>query len=810
LVVKLRVISYGILVIGAFTGTAPGELTVSVNPEAKSLFVYEPFTVLLETGAEAESPQVQSGGGFTVTGIIKTENGYRIELIPEEAGMLTLPPIEIRAGEETAQTPPLRLAIDAPRRAAEMSLRTELSATNLFVDQPVKMTITWNSPVPFPRCQDLLLDIPLLRNSQWEVYPLEPGVPENERIGLPVNNQRAIARLAPGELSFSFMLVPRRAGISAAAEIRLNCALVEDKRSSSQYPSYFDNHFFNRPDPSDRFERIWLTSATPELTVQAQPEACRSPRYSGIAGGGTATAAIRPTEAVVGQPMLLTLDLQDLPFGPGIPELPKAVLEGIGSEFQITPHPLHETATANTRSFTYVLRPLRSGIEKIPAMVMQIFDPDKKTYRTVRTEPLSIRVDPDGEKIVYEPHTSEDRKPQTPLSGIRGNRKESRLTMKTYTLFELVAAGAWVLWLLPPLLWLALRPWLRRHDRCRIDPVYAHALRAARCFHRTVKLGEEAAWKTYLADRFGLNADAVTYETVAPELEKQSVPDELLKAVQDRFKRRDTEHYAPPSTPPQTAPPASELVRKIEKSTRLLLLLICLLPIFDSDAAAPDQLFGQAMQIRAEKPDEATPLFTEAALGFEAERHFFNAGNSWFFAGENGRALANYRAAESRRPFDKQLRESIAFIRTQRADIFQISEKPTAKISRVWKQFGRWSPVIRGGLLTLIYLTGWAAFLIARFTGKRIPRRAWIVFGIVAAVPATSLVRSVFQPLEGVIIQTTEAYFGPGYAYDKAMEAPLHEATEFQWMETRDGWVHARLPDTSEAWLRDTACQSIR
>jgi hypothetical protein len=807
---KLRIISYGILVIGACTGTALGELTVSLKPEAKSLFVYEPFTVLLETGAEAEPPQVPSGGGFTVTGIKKTEKGYRIELIPEETGMLTLPPIEIRSGEETALTAPLRLAVDTPRRAVEMSLRTELSATNVFVDQPVKLTILWNSPVPFQRCQDLLLDIPLLRNSQWEVYPLEPGVPENERIGLPVNNQRAIARLAPGELSFSFMLVPRRVGISAATELRLNCALMEDKRSSSQYPSYFDNHFFNRPDPSDRFERIWLTSATPELTVQAQPEARRSPRYSGIAGGGTATAVIRPTEAVVGQPMLLTVELQELPFGPGIPELPEAVLEGIGPEFQITPHPLHETTTANSRSFTYILRPLRSGIEKIPALVMQIFDPGKKTYRTVRTEPLSIRVDPDGAKTVYEPHTREDRKPQTPLSGIRGNRKESRLTMKTYALFELVAAGAWILWLLPPLLWLALRPWLRCLDRCRIDPAYARALRAARRFHRSAKQGEEAAWKTYLADRFDLNADAVTFETVALELEKQSVPKELIKAVQDRFKRQDTAHYAPENTPPQTAPSTAELARKIEKVTRLLLLLICLLPAFDSDAATPDQLFGQAMQIRAEKPDEGTPLFTEAALEFEAEQQFFNAGNSWFFAVENGRALANYRAAENRRPFDKQLRDSIAFIRAQRIDIFQTSEQPTAKIPQVWKQFGRWTPTIRGGLLTLMYLTGWAAFLIARFIGKRIPCRAWIVFGIVAAVPALSLIQSVFLPPEGVIIQTTEARLGPGYAYGKALEDPLHEATEFQWLETRDGWARVRLPDESEAWLRETACQSIR
>jgi hypothetical protein len=43
----------------------------------------------------------------------------------------------------------------------------------------------------------------------------------------------------------------------------------------------------------------------------------------------------------------------------------------------------------------------------------------------------------------------------------------------------------------------------------------------------------------------------------------------------------------------------------------------------------------------------------------------------------------------------------------------------------------------------------------------------------------------------------------PGYAYDPAFERPLHQATEFSWLETRHGWVRARLPDDSEGWVRE-------
>ena len=242
----------------------------------------------------------------------------------------------------------------------------------------------------------------------------------------------------------------------------------------------------------------------------------------------------------------------------------------------------------------------------------------------------------------------------------------------------------------------------------------------------------------------------------------------------------------------------------------LPILFLCCLPFFSSDAAPADDRFERAMEIRAERPDEAAPLFTEAALEFEAEKRFFNAGNSWFFAGEDGRSLANYRAAENRRPFNKQIRESIAFIRTQRTDRFQGSEKSNLLFSKVWNRLCLYSPALRIGILTLMYLIGWVAFLTARTLGKPIRRKARIVYGAHASVIALSLVWSVFHPSEGVVIQAAEARLGPGYAYEKAYENILHDATEFQWLEERDGWVLARLPDDSEAWLRETACVQIK
>ncbi len=832
---KLRVISYWLLVIGAFAGTALGELTVSLKPEVESRFIYEPFTLLLETGANAQEPEIPSGNGFSVTRITKNEKGFRIELTPEQAGILNVPPFSVQAGDETVQTLPLRLPVSAPRVANEMSLSVAVSSTNLYVDEPVELTVTWSSRTPFTRCNEVQMELPILRNTNWEVYPLDPGVPEAQRLGIPVNSRRVIARQANtnsagDQLIFSYKLVPRAAGNFKSAPMQMSCALLSSSGSANRYPSYFDNNFFTTPDNKARFERIYLSVPIPELTVRPLPTDGRTVYYSGIAGLCTATSSITPVSAVVGQPMLLTISLTNVPFGPAVKLLPKISLAGFTPEFQISSTPLNESSALNARSFTYILRPLRSGSDQIPAITLQHFDPQSKKYETVRTAPLPIEVKPDGESTIYNSTQKKTDDLKTPLNGIKNNWKESVIQMNTYQTAEFFARQWWIFLLLPPLIWLAARPLIRHLERCRTDAAYARAAKALRNFRRAVASNEEAAWKNYLADQLNLNADAVTFETIERELEKQNVSPELIRSIRDRFARQDTEYYAPQGTSPRKAPSAKELVRQIEKTTRSkvgrdrrarrgqlgelslpnILLLICLLPAFNSDAATPEQTFEQAIQLRAEKPDEATPLFTEAALGFEPQKQFLNAGNSWFFAGESGRALANYLAAESRNPFNRQIRESIAFIRAQCTDVFQTSDTPGVKISGFWKQFGRWSPAIRSALLICIYLTGWMVYIAARFIGKTIPRYVWLIIGFAALIPAISLLTSIFQPLEGVVIQSAEARLGPGYAYDAAYDSPLHEGTELQTLETRDGWVHARMPDKSEAWIPESACTSVQ
>ncbi len=803
-------------------GAARAEMSARLSSETASLFVYEPFTLRLEIESDEppHTPELPAVPDLAVTAVrrlpsdpAQRKHAFEIEMIAERAGSLTVPPFAVRAKGETTLTSPLRLRISRPRLATEMSLAVTVEPTQLRVGQPATVTVTWTSGVSFVRCKQLRFEIPLLVDGRCHVFPLAPPVPESEGIGLPVNNIRVVAQQATlpdgrQSLSFRYKLVPREPCVLQAPPARLLCALLQEEPPAGQPPSHFYSHFFEAAAESDAFEEIYLAAPTAEITVRELAETGRNARFADIVGPCVLRTSVTPARMTVGQPALFTVHLENLAFARQINGLPPAALDGLRSEFQLSREPIREEATDDTRSFTHVLRPLHAGIRRIPAAVIQTFDPTAGGYRTLRSEPIpvSVDVDPDGGSQAFTPRT--DSEPPIPLPGVRNNRSSERTMTFIHHVLEFLGRLWWVFVPLPPLVWLALLPLVRHRERCRRDPVYARATAAWRRFRRTARRDEESAWRIYLADRLALCAEALTADTVTAALRARNVDADLIAEARRRFEERDaTEYGKRPAAPSQGT---HGLVRRLEKATVPLLLLLGLLISSRADAAdRADELFDRAMQMREDRPDEAQPLFIDAALRFESAERFLNAGNSWFFAGAGGRALANYRAAQRRAPFDRHVCESIEFLRANRADAFPPPAAPAGKLAVAWSRYCTWTPPLRAGSFVLAYLVAWAVFLTAQLTGRRIHRAVWVVLLAAVLAPLASLAQSSLQHAEGVVIEDAVARLGPGYAYDPAFKQPLHNATEFTWMENRHGWVRIRLPDDSEGWLRQSECTKV-
>jgi len=614
------------------------------------------------------------------------------------------------------------------------------------------------------------------------------------------------------QLSFRWMLVPLEPCVLRTPSARLVCAVLDGERAASQSPSYFYNHFFEAPADDEAYQRVYLDAAVPELTVRALPEAGRTACYADVVGPCELRVSLAPTRLLVGQPALLTVQLENLAFGRQLTGLPSTALGGLHPEFQLSAEPIREAAADRARSWTYILRPLRPGITRVPAVVIQVFDPQSGAYRTLRSAPIPIAVEANPDRSAGAVGPRLDGKPPIPLNGIRHNREHEQIMTAVRDILEFLGRFWWAWLPLPPLVWLALRPLARRWERCRREPEYARAVAAWRRFRRAARRDEESAWRQYLADRLDLCAQALTADTVSQALRVRRVDERLIAETRCRMDEQDATEYGQRPAPPQRG--TADLVRRLQRATVPLAVLLglalgLLVPLDAWGADSPDALFARGLQMRGDKPDEARPLFAEAALGYESAERYLNAGNSWFFAGETGRALANYRAAQRRSPFDRQLQESIDFLRANRVDALPGPAGPTGRGAAAWSRFCTWAAELRVGVFVLAYLTAWGVFLAARLTGWRVRRPVWAVLVTLVALPLASLVQSSFRPAEAVVIEDTIARLGPGYAYDPAFKQPLHKAAEFAWLECRHGWVRARLADGAEGWLRESDCLRV-
>ena len=296
-----------------------------------------------------------------------------------------------------------------------------------------------------------------------------------------------------------------------------------------------------------------------QLEVQPLPPGRPAGFDFGNVGQWTLSASAEPSNAPVGQPITFRLvasgrgNVRDL----RLPRLP--VLSGVRAyDATVSDKETIERGQINgTRTVEQLLVPERTGAVEIPSLAMDIFDPVQKQFRTVRTDPIALRVDAGP---VGQPAAEPISQNLLAKGGIRPIRLHLGSVQRATPLWA--QPWFWPALGLPPFGLALLLGVARLRRMLQVDPgrkrmelarsAAAKRLRRARTL---LQRGESVAFYAeivravtgYLADKQGIAAAGLTRDELVSALLARGQPEEPVRRLVRILDDCDRARFAPGS-----------------------------------------------------------------------------------------------------------------------------------------------------------------------------------------------------------------------------------------------------------------------
>ena len=183
-------------------------------------------------------------------------------------------------------------------------------------------------------------------------------------------------------VSFRKTLIPRQAGRTVLAPIRINTDMVVGR--------YRTNDFFRSF--ANKYERFLVQGSALPLVVNPLPEQGKPKDFYGLVGRYTISATATPTEVTMGDPITLTLKIGGNPYLKPV-QWPK--LQGqteLAAKFKIPAEKASPTFGGGFKTFVQTIRANSEQVTEIPSIPLSYFDPERGVYVTAKTKPIELSV----------------------------------------------------------------------------------------------------------------------------------------------------------------------------------------------------------------------------------------------------------------------------------------------------------------------------------------------------------------------------------------------------------------------------------
>jgi hypothetical protein len=216
---------------------------------------------------------------------------------------------------------------------------------------------------------------------------------------------------------------------------------------------------------------------------------------------------------------------------------------------------VQEDVVYGTRRFERLIVPSQPGETTFPSISFSYYDPQAGEYRTLKTDPIPITIQPGEAEFPPLVVLGPDKQPIELVSGDIRHIKPVPTSLESAGGSLLNRSLYWAFWVLPVLIVGGVWIWQSRRQRLLIDIGYARSQRARRVAQKILARADQAgvdgyaaaqrALLGYLSDKLNRPTVGLTTEDLISLLYQHKLNPTLVKRVQATLSQIETGRFAP-------------------------------------------------------------------------------------------------------------------------------------------------------------------------------------------------------------------------------------------------------------------------
>lgn len=630
-----------------------------------------------------------------------------------------------------------------------------------------------------------------------------------------------------------YVMFPQMTGKLSIPSITFKGIVVQRNNSVDPFEAFFNG--------GSGYVEVKRNIVAPGIDIQVDPLPKRPVDFSGGVGHFTISAQLNHKTVKEGEPLTLRVVVG----GIGNLKLIKQPVVDFPKDFdRYDPKVSDKTKlTANgiegNMIYDYLVVPRNRGDYTIPAVSLTYYDTSTNSYKTIKTQPLQVKIEKgDGNKTTVDDFSDQPK-------DIKPIKTSDEDVVGVYTSF--VGSGSYWLWLvLPFVVFVAVLVVFRKRALDSANIVASKQKRATKVAtkrlktaYRLMKAGRSgefydevlrALWG-YVGDRMNMPVESLSRENVVEAFEARNVQKETTEKFVHALNECEFERYSPgdpAGNMNKTYESAMIAIMDIENTIKtakkkvaapVLLALITLLFAATTATAAPAKV--AITKVDADK-EYAKGNYLQASKDYsdllkvgESVELYYNLGNCYYRLGNITKSIIAYEKAHRLSPSDRDVTFNLEFVR----------EKTIDKIERHEKNFFSAGYTM---LQNLMDMDAWARLSIVAFFACLgmamlflLGRDEWMrklgfyvallsVFVFVFSTLFAWQQKHNFDARDRAVVVAPSASVKLTPSDSSADAVVVHEGTAVQIVDrTMSDWYSVKLDDGKEGWLKRNSLEII-